>query len=57
MPGVNDSIAWGQEKEASILHDVAVQADKLWTELWQQVGVDSMFPELEWALTHTEVRY
>lgn len=28
-PGMNDSIAWGQEKEASVLHDVAVQTNKL----------------------------
>lgn len=30
---MNYSRAWGQEKEASILHDVAVQVNKSWTEL------------------------
>lgn len=51
--GFNYSIVWGQEKEASVSHDVAVQAVN--RTVWKQVGVDSMFPELDLALTHTRL--
>lgn len=32
-PGMNDSIAEAQEKEAFVLHGVAVQANEFWTDL------------------------